>query len=89
MSQTVVERTADNIVESAHQASRATGAIADAIENSVGVVRHAAKQGCDAGEELLNETTSRLQRHLALTVATTFAVGAAAGALIGWMMKRR
>jgi hypothetical protein len=55
----------------------------------VGVVRHVAKQGCDAGEELLNETARRLQRHLALTVATTFAVGAGAGALFGWMMKRR
>jgi uncharacterized membrane protein YoaK (UPF0700 family) len=89
MSQTVVERTADNIAESAHQASRATCAIANAIEDGVGVVRHAAKQSCDAGEELLNETTHRLQRHLALTVAATFAVGATAGALLGWFVKRR
>ena len=89
MSPTVVERTADNITESAHQASRATGAIADAIEDGMGIVKHAVKQGCDTGEEFLNETTHRLQRHLALTVATTFAIGAGAGALIGWMMKRR
>ena len=88
MSQTVVEKTADNIAESAHQASRATCAIADAVEVGVGAVRHAAKQSCDAGEELLNETTHRLQRHLALTVATTFALGAMAGALMGWIMKR-
>jgi hypothetical protein len=52
-------------------------------------VRHAAKQGCDAGEEFLNETTHRLQRHLMLTVAATFAVGATAGTLLGWFMKRR
>jgi hypothetical protein len=51
-------------------------------------VRHAAKEGCDAGEAILNDTTHRLQRHLALTVATTFAVGATAGALLGWFMKR-
>jgi hypothetical protein len=89
MSQTLVERTAENIAESAHQASRATCAIGDAVENGVGAVRHAAKQSCDAGEELLNETTHRLQRHLALTVATTFALGATAGALIGWIKKRR
>jgi hypothetical protein len=37
----------------------------------------------------LNETSHRLQRHLALTVATTFALGATAGALLGWFMKRR
>lgn len=64
----------DYLAESANQASRATGAAADAIENGVGVVRHAAKQGCDAGEQFLNETTRRLQRHFVLNVARTFAV---------------
>jgi len=86
MSQTVLERTAEHIAESAHQASRATCAVADAIEDGVGVVRRAAKQGGDAAEEFLNDTTQRLQRHLVVTVATTFAVGFTAGALIGWMM---
>jgi hypothetical protein len=89
MSQTVVERTAEHIAHSAHQASRATSAIADAIENGIGVVRRTAKQGGEAAEEFLDDTTQRLQRHLVLTVATTFAVGVTAGALIGWMMKRR
>ncbi len=89
MSQTVVERTADHIAESAHQASRATCAVADAIKDGVGVVRRAAKQGGDAAEEFLDDTTQRLQRHLVLTVATTLVVGFAAGALIGWVAKRR
>jgi len=89
MSRTVVERTAEHLAESAHQASRATSAIADAIGEGVGVVRRAAKQGGDAAEEFLDDTTQRLQRHLVLTVATTFAVGVTAGTLIGWMMKRR
>jgi hypothetical protein len=89
MSQTVLERTADHIAESAHQASRASSAVADAIEGGVGVVRRAAKQGGDAAEEFLNDTTQRLQRHLVLTVAATFAVGLSAGTLIGWVMKRR
>jgi hypothetical protein len=89
MSQTVVERAAEAVVESAHQASRATGAIADAIEDGVGAVKHAAKQGGDAAEVFLNDSTQRIKRHLALTVAMTFAVGAAADALIGRMMKRR
>jgi len=89
MSQTVLERTAEHIAESAHQASRATSAVADAIEEGVGVARRAAKQGGDAAEEFLNDTTQRLQRHLVLTVATTFAVGLTAGTLIGWIMKRK
>jgi hypothetical protein len=89
MSQTVVERTADHIAESAHQASRATSAVADAIKDGVGVVRRAAKQGGDAAEEFLDDTTQRLQRHLVLTVATTLVVGFAAGALTGWVAKRR
>jgi hypothetical protein len=89
MSQTVLERKTEHIAESAHQASRATTAVADAIEDGVGVVRRAAKQGGDAAEEFLNDTTQRLQRHLVVTVVTTFAVGFTAGALIGWMIKRR
>jgi len=90
MSQTVVERTAEHIAETARQASRATRAPADAvIEDGVGVVRRAAKQGGDAAEEFLNDTTERLQRHLVLTVATTFAIGFTAGAIVGWMIKRR
>jgi methyl-accepting chemotaxis protein len=89
MSQTVVEETAGHIAESARQASCATNAVADAIEDGVGVLKRAAKQGGDVAEELLNDTTERLQRSPLLTVAATLAVGIAAGTLIGWMMKRR
>jgi hypothetical protein len=79
----------EQITESAHQASRATKAVAEAIEDGVRIVRRAAKQGGDAAEEFLNDTTQRLQRHLVLTVATTFVLGLTAGTFIGWMMKRR
>ena len=89
MAQTRVERTAEHIAESVQQASRATSAVADAIQDGVGVVRRAAKQGGDAAEEFLDDTTQRMQRHLVLTVATTFVIGITAGTLIGWMMKRR
>ncbi len=89
MSQTVAEKAADHIAESADQASRATCAVADAIGHGFGAVKRAAKQGGDAAEEVLNDTSLRLQRHLMLTVATTFAAGVTAGTVIGWMMKRR
>ncbi len=93
MSQTVVERTAERISESAHQASRVSRAVADAIDDGVGVVRRAARQGGDAAEEFLNDTTQRIQRQPVITVVTTLAVGLTVGALIGgaligWTMKR-
>lgn len=89
MSQTVVEKAAEQITESAQQASRATSAVADAIGDGIGAVRRAAKHGGDAAEEFLDDTTMRLQRHLVLTVATTFAAGFIGGVLIGWTIKRR
>jgi hypothetical protein len=89
MSQNVAERTAEHIAASAHQASRASSAIADAIEDGVGVVKRAVKQSGDAAEEFLDDTTQRLQRHLLLTLVATFAVGVTAGTLMGWTIKRR
>ncbi len=88
MSQTILERTAERVTDSAHQASRASKAVAGAIEDGVGVVRRAVKQGGDVAEEFLDDTTARLQRHLVLTVVMTFAVGLTAGALFGWIAKR-
>jgi ElaB/YqjD/DUF883 family membrane-anchored ribosome-binding protein len=89
MSQTIAERTAEHVSESVRRASCATSAIADAIDDGVGVVRRAAKQGGDAAEEILNDTTEHIQRNPVLTVAASLAVGVAAGTLIGWMLKRR
>jgi ElaB/YqjD/DUF883 family membrane-anchored ribosome-binding protein len=89
MPQSVLEQTGEHIAESARTASRATSAVADAFEAGVEAARRAAKQGGDAAEEFLDDTTKRLQRHPIETVVTTFAIGIAAGILIGWMVKRR
>ena len=89
MSQTVTERTAEHIDASVRQASCAAATIADAIEDGLGVVKRAVKQSGDAADEFLDDTTQRLQRHLTLTVLTAFTAGVTAGALIGWVMKRR
>jgi hypothetical protein len=51
MSQTVVDKAADQISEVARKASRASTAIGDAIEDGVGVARRAVKQGADAFED--------------------------------------
>jgi len=50
MSESAVGRTSEFIAESATQPSRATGAIAEAIQDGIGVVRRAAQQGGDAAE---------------------------------------
>lgn len=89
MSQSAVDRAAEHIAESAHQASCATGAIADAIGDGVDAVTRTAKQSSDAAKDLLNETTRRLQRNPGLSIAATFAVGLTAGAFLGWVIKRR
>jgi len=89
MMQSVLERTGDQVAETARKASRAASAVADALEDGVGAARRVAKQGGDAAEEFIDDTTKRLQRHPVETIVTTFAVGIAAGVLIGWMIKRR
>ncbi len=89
MMQSVLERTGDQVAETARKASRAASAVADALEDGVGAARRVAKQSGDAAEEFLDDTTKRLQRHPVETIVTTFAVGIAAGVLIGWMIKRR
>jgi hypothetical protein len=89
MSERVLDGTAEHIAAAAAEASRATNAVADAIEDGVRVVRRATKQSSDAAEEFLNAATQRIQRYPVLTVATTFALGFTAGALLGWMMKRK
>jgi hypothetical protein len=90
MAQNAFETTTEHIAESAQQASSAAWGTAGAImEDGAGFIRGAAKRSGDIAEEFLNDTKQRLQRHLGTTVALTLAVGVAAGALIGWMVKRR
>jgi ElaB/YqjD/DUF883 family membrane-anchored ribosome-binding protein len=89
MAQSVLERTGEQIAETARKASRAASAVADALEDGVGAARRVTKQGGDAAEEFFDDTTKRLQRHPTETVVVTFALGVAAGIAIGWMMRRR
>ncbi len=89
MTQSVLDRTGEQIAETARKASRASSAVAAALEDGVEVARRAAKHGGDAAEEFLDDTTKRLQRHPIETVAATFAIGVFAGIMIGWMAKRR
>jgi hypothetical protein len=89
MTQSVLERTGDQIAETARKASRATSAVADAFDDGVAAARRVAKQSGDAAEEFMDDTTKRLQRHPVETMVATFAMGVAAGVVIAWMVKRK
>ena len=89
MSQTILERTAEHISDATHQASRATRAAADAIDEGVGAVRRVAKQGGDVAEEFFNDASRLIERQPILTVAATAALALGAGVFIGWMMQRK
>ena len=89
MTQSVLERTGDQIAETARKASKATSAVADAFEEGVEAARGVAKQGGDAAEQFMDDTTKRLQRHPVETIVATFAMGIVAGVAIGWMIRRR
>ncbi|MGA9565223.1 MAG: hypothetical protein WBS19_06855 [Candidatus Korobacteraceae bacterium] len=89
MTQSVLERTGDQIAETARKASRATSAVADAFDDGVAAARRVAKQSGDAAEEFMDDTTKRLQRHPVETMVVTFAMGIAAGVVIGWLVKRK
>jgi ElaB/YqjD/DUF883 family membrane-anchored ribosome-binding protein len=89
MTQSVLERTGDQIAETARKTSRASSALADAFEDGVEAALRVAKQSGDAAEEFVDDTTKRLQRHPIETVAATLAVGIGIGILIGWTLKRR
>jgi ElaB/YqjD/DUF883 family membrane-anchored ribosome-binding protein len=63
--------------------------MADAIDESVGVIKHAVKRSGDAAEELMDDTTQRVKRHPMESVAATLALGLVAGVFIGWVVSRR
>ena len=90
MAQNVVEKTTEYITESAHQAVRATGMMADAIDDGAKAVRRVARQSSDAAEEVhqrFNQVCAH--RNLWPTMAATLMVGVISGVMIGWMTKRR
>jgi hypothetical protein len=63
--------------------------VADAFEDGVVAARRAAKHSGDVATEFLDDTRRRVKRYPIETVAVTFAVGVAAGAAIGWLVRQR
>jgi ElaB/YqjD/DUF883 family membrane-anchored ribosome-binding protein len=85
----ILEKADAQVAESIRRLSRAASAMADSIDEGVGVIQRAVKRSGDVAEELMDDTTQRVKRHPAETIAATLAAGLVAGVFIGWMMKRR
>lgn len=89
MAENILEKADAQVSESIRKLSRATSAMAEAIDEGVAVIERAVKRSGDVAEELVEDATQRVKRHPVETMAATFALGIAVGGLIGWMVSRR
>ena len=89
MTDSVFEKADVQVAESIHKLTHATSAMADAIDEGVGVIKRAVRRSGDVAEELMDDATQRVKRHPAETIAATFAFGVIVGGLIGWMVSRK
>ena len=69
--------------------SRATTAMAEALEDGIHAVKRVGKTGSDAAEEFIDDTKERIKRHPAGTIVIAFAVGFALGGLIDALIRRK
>jgi hypothetical protein len=89
MAQSMFDQASERISGTAHKASRASSAAADAVEDGARAVLRSAKQGAKTAEVLLQRTNLRLRRHPYEAVAATLAAGMAAAAALIWVMRRK
>ena len=89
MAKDILEKADEQVAESIRKLTRATSAMAEAIDEGTDVIKHAIKQTGDVAEELLEDTTQRIKRHPVETMAATFTLGVVVGGLIGWLVARR
>ncbi len=85
----ILEKADAQVGESIRKLSRATSAMADAIDEGVRVIKRAAKRSGEAAEELMDDTKQQVKRHPVETVVTSLAAGVVTGVFIGWMMHCR
>lgn len=89
MTKDILDRADEQVAESIRKLTHATSAMAEAIDEGVGVIKHAVKRSGDAAEELMDDTTQRVKRHPIETMAATFACGIILGGFIGWIASRK
>jgi ElaB/YqjD/DUF883 family membrane-anchored ribosome-binding protein len=89
MTENILEKADAQVAETIRKLSRATSAMAEAIDEGVGAIKLAVKRSGDLAEEMMDDTTQRVKRHPVETIVTTFAVGIIVGGFIGWMVSRK
>ena len=89
MAQGILEKADSQVAASVHKLSRASTAIADAIDDGTDVIRRVVKRSGDVAEELVDDTEQRIKRHPVEALAATFGVGLVAGTFIGWLIARK
>ncbi len=89
MAENILEKADAQVAESIRKLTRATSAMAEAIDEGVGAIKLAVKRSGDLAEEMMDDTTQRVKRHPVETIAATFAVGIIVGGFIGWMVSRK
>jgi len=89
MAENILEKAETQVAATIHRLSRASSAMADVIDESMGVIKRAVKRSGDVAEELMDDTAQRVKRHPVETMAATFGLGLVAGVFIGWMISRK
>ena len=89
MAENIVEKAEVQVAESIRKLTRATSAMAEAIDEGVGAIKLAVKRSGDLAEEMMDDTTQRVKRHPVETMVATFSVGIIVGGFIGWMVFRK
>jgi ElaB/YqjD/DUF883 family membrane-anchored ribosome-binding protein len=89
MAENIVDKAEAQVAESIRKLTRATSAMAEAIDEGVGAIKLAVKRSGDLAEEMIDDTTQRVKRHPVETVVATFSLGLIVGGLIGWMASRK
>jgi ElaB/YqjD/DUF883 family membrane-anchored ribosome-binding protein len=73
----------------AEEFARLKEVITDAVEDGLRAARHTIKQGREVAEEAMDEAVHAVKKYPLQTVAVTFGVALATGALLGWLACRR
>jgi hypothetical protein len=89
MTESAFEEMNEQIDEAAQMASRAAHGVADALEDGVNTAKSMARRGRHNATEFLDDARRHVKRRPIGTIAAIFAAGVAAGAAIGWMIRRR